>query len=77
MNVSGLMLPSGPWKAVSQVADPEDQPGSGNYGGRKRRTMSAAARKRISEMMKLALGRKKEESQGERLRSQACPAVPT
>jgi hypothetical protein len=33
--------------------------GSGNYGGRKRRIMSAAARKRISEMMKLRWAERK------------------
>lgn len=36
--------------------------GSGNYGGRKRRTMSAAARKRISEMMKLRWAERKKKS---------------
>ncbi len=41
---------------------PGRPPGSGGYKGRKRRTMSPAARKRISEMMKLRWAERKKKA---------------
>ena len=56
------MLLFGPWRApVSQAAVLADRRVQVSKGG-KRRTMSAAARKRISEMMKLRWAERKKKA---------------